>query len=363
MIFIIKLTTIFGLLATTALCDVSPRQYLGVEWAGWGGNIFNDRWASKNNEITSTSIQTMTQKCQLVYPKGVSATPTIAGNVVYYPTWSGLFVALDYTDCSILWQINVTSLVNAYAPLSAAQNAVVASASRTSPSIQGDVLLFGTLANALLVAADLKTGKVLSVIQINPHPFAMVTQSPTVYNGVILVGGSSFEEEAVLVPGYKCCSFIGNFAGLAFDPFSSKFDVLWNFTTIPENMTGWAGAAVWGGQPSIDPLRNQVFIGTGNSYQVPAEYYECENNRTTTTGVDPCLPKDVWQESILAIDVLTGRPNWVRQMTSLDDYTLACGLGVVLPLDPPLCPQGERGPDAGMSFATSRCLLKPSSEI
>lgn len=345
-----KVATIFGLLATTTICDVSSQQPIGEEWVGWGGNIFNNRWSSRNTELTSSSIQDLTQQCHLVYPSGVSATPTVGENAVYYPTWNGLLVALDYKNCSVLWQINVTSIINAYAPVTPLQNQATYLASRTSPQILGNVLLFGTQIHALLVAVNLHTGKVLSTIQINPHPLAVITQGATVHNGVIIIGGSSAEEVGAILPGYKCCSFVGNIAGLVFDPYRSEFDVLWNISMIPARMTGWAGAAVWGGQPSIDPYRNQVFIGTGNVYQAPTEYWECEGNRTTKTGADPCLPKEIWQESLLAIDVSTGHVNWVKQISALDDWTLACGLPGLLPANLTTCPQGQPGPDFGMLF-------------
>lgn len=344
-----KVAAIFSLLATTTICDISSQQPLGEKWVGWGGNIFNNRWSSQNTELNSSSIQTLTQQCHLIYPRGVSATPTVGENAVYYPTWNGLLVALDYRNCSVLWQINVTSLINAYAPITPLQTQELSPVSRTSPQILGDVLIFGTQTHALLVAANIHTGKVLSAIQINPHPLAAITQGATVYNGVILAGASSFEELGILLPDYKCCSFIGNMAGLVFDPHRSEFNVLWNISMIPASMTGWSGAAIWGGQPSIDPYRNQAFIGTGNVYQAPTQYWECEANRTTKTGADPCLPKDIWQESILAIDVLTGHVNWVKQITALDDYTVACGVPGLTQFNPVTCPQGPQGSDSGMS--------------
>jgi len=83
----------------------------------------------------------------------VSATPTIQGDIVYYPTWSGLLVALNYKTCVVAWQINVTSLVTEYALLTAVQASSITPVSRTSPQLEEDIVYFATLTHALLFAA------------------------------------------------------------------------------------------------------------------------------------------------------------------------------------------------------------------
>jgi hypothetical protein len=70
-----------------------------------------------------------------------------------------MLVALDYTTCRVAWQLNVTALVYSYAPLLPEQ-AVARPLSRTSPQIDNGVLFIGTLAHALLVAIDARTGSV-----------------------------------------------------------------------------------------------------------------------------------------------------------------------------------------------------------
>lgn len=89
-----------------------------------------------------------------------------------------------------------------------------------------DVIYFGTEAFALLVALDRDTGKHIAYTQINPHPLAIDTMSPTYYNGYIFVGTSSREEPAVReILGYKCYSFIGNFAAFRLNKCAQKFNV------------------------------------------------------------------------------------------------------------------------------------------
>jgi outer membrane protein assembly factor BamB len=192
----------------TVRADASSNAFFST-WSGWGANYYNNRWASQNGEISSSSINSLAKHCQVSYPGGVSATPVVSGDTVYYPTWNGSFVALDYTTCRVLWEISVTEIVTNFAPISQLQANETSPLSRTSPQIDGEILYFGTQTHALVVAVNRLTGQSLGVIQINPHPLAIVTQSPTFYNGVLFVGSSSLEEEAAIDPGYICCSFVG----------------------------------------------------------------------------------------------------------------------------------------------------------
>jgi len=302
------------------------------EWSGWGGNYYNNRWALGNTAVSSSSITSLAPHCRIPYPVGVSATPVVSGDIVFYPTWNGSFVALDYINCQVLWQMNVLDIISGYAPITELQRNFSVAISRTSPQLDNEVIYFGTNMHALIVAVNRFTGKTLGTIQINPHPLAAVTMSPTLYNGILFVGAASSEEAADALPGYTCCSFVGNFLAMTFDSSNGKFNVLWNVSMIPdiEAARGWSGAGVWGSQPSIDPSHGQVFIATGNTYSIPGVIVACQSATQDITAVveglvpDPCLPRDIWQEAVLAIDIEFGIVNWVHHLSALDAFSVAC---------------------------------------
>jgi len=316
-------------------------------WSGWGGNTFNNRWASSNTKVNVSTVKTIKQHCRLDYHFGVSATPVNVGNIVYYPTWNGSFVALDYVKCAVQWQINVTDIIVKFAPLSLPlqqPGLLVDPVSRTSPQVDGDVLYFGTVTHALMVAVNRSTGKVLATKQVNDHPVAGITQAPTLYGGSIFVGSSSREESAAAIAGYQCCSFIGNFMSLSFNRALNKFTVNWEIHTLPANQ-GWAGASVWGSQPSIDKARNQVYIGTGNLYKDPPSFEKCENKSSS------CLPQNIRMDSVLAVDMTTGSIKWQARPTPLDVWTLACGVPEIgIPRNTTQCPN-QPGADANFGMA------------
>lgn len=295
-------------------------------WSGWGGNILNNRFASSNTHVHSHSISSLKTKCHLWYSKGVSATPVISGKgIAYYPTWNGLFVALDYASCHEKWTVNVTAIIEANRPKNAVLEiaALVQAVSRTSPQIDEHrgVVYFGTLRYALLVALDLDSGKTLGAVNVNSHPAAAITQSPTVHDGVTFIGSSSSESAAAArIPGYQCCTFVGNFAAFTFNKKKQEFGLKWDVKMIPDDLAGlnkWSGMAIWGSQPSIDIERNQLFVASGNTYTTPSSYATCLN-QSQSTEVDECLPESIWQDTVLAIDIDSGDINWIRQVPSLN---------------------------------------------
>ncbi|KAL8705143.1 MAG: hypothetical protein Q9201_001746 [Fulgogasparrea decipioides] len=330
-------------------------------WLGWGANIYNNRWAFSGAKVDASNIASLNPTCKIGYSVGVSAAPLVANGISYYPTWGGLFVALDYTKCQVLWQVNITDIVVRYKPVpKSILSAGILPVSRTTPAIDGNVLYLGTSANALLLAVDKRNGKVIDTIQINDHPAAIVTMSPTVWRGSIFIGGSSLEEGAAdAIPGYKCCSFIGNMRAITF--VNSRFRLLWNQNMIPSGLN-FSGAAIWGSQPSIDPTRNQVFVATGNVYSVPPSYTACQNSTTNQASAapdnatDPCAPPGLFQEAVLAFDTATGHINWVHTLSPLDAWNVACSSGPHI--NPGACPPNP-GPDADFGMAPS---FVPGSE-
>ena len=323
-------------------------------WLGWGANIHNNRWAASDAVIDASNVASLRPVCKKKYRFGESAPPLVVAGIAYYPTWNGLFVALDYSRCNILWQTNVTRLILQYQPI---RYSLTPAISRTTPAMYNNVLFIGSQASALLFAINKRNGKLIDTIQVSNHPLALVTQSPTVWHGKIFVGSSSAEElGSDVIPGYICCTFIGAMNGYVFK--RGRFTRLWSQPMIPAGLN-FSGTAIWGSQPSIDAKRKQVFIATGNVYSVPESYENCSKKTANATSVtpgnatDPCAPKEVYQEAILAFDTATGEINWSHQLSPTDAWNAAClPLPVIpnIPRNPGACPV-DPGPDADFGMA------------
>lgn len=121
---------------------------------------------------------------------------------------------------------------------------------------------------------------------------------------------------------------------------------------LPDNngtLGEYAGAAIWGSSPSIDVVRNLVYIATGNLYSVPQHVEDCQenlNNQTTApTQPDPCVEPENHSNSILALDMTTGNIKWYRQLGGYDVWFWACA-----DHSNPDCPPGP-SPDADFGEA------------
>ncbi|KAF4615550.1 hypothetical protein G7Y89_g15310 [Cudoniella acicularis] len=136
-------------------------------WLGWGADVYNNRWASPDAIIDTSNVVSLTQVCHKNYTPGVSAAPLIQDGIAYFPTWSGLFVALDYTTCNTLWETNIAAIILEFKPLEQEQIGLASPVSRTTPVVGGEedeVLYIGTLAHALLLAVDKKAGKLIDTL-------------------------------------------------------------------------------------------------------------------------------------------------------------------------------------------------------
>lgn len=317
--------------------------------------MYNNRWAASDATVDTSNVANLNPVCREASFGSVSAAPLVVDSIAYYVTWSGAFVALDYISCKVLWQTNITEIVLSYQPVDALILTFALPASRTTPVMESNILFIGTQANALLLAFGKEDGKLIDKVQISKHPLGTITQSPTFCQGKLFVGTSSEEElGAAIVPGYVCCSFIGSMNAFTFE--NDVFTLLWSQDMIPPG-SNFTGAAIWGAQPSIDLMRNQVFIATGNVYSTPPQYNICMN--TTTNSSNDCAPATVYQESVLAFDAATGHINWSRELSPLDAWNVACNtvLGVTV-LNPSACPPSP-GPDADFGMAPS---FVPASE-
>ena len=210
------------------------------------------------------------------------------------------------------------------------------------------MLYLGTLIHALLLAVDASTGSLVAQIQINAHPMAVITQSPTVYNGRILIGAASAEESAAAsVPGYQCCTFVGNMDAYTLDSAKREFARAWSVSMLPDPPGNWSGNAVWGSQPSIDEARGQAFIATGNVYTAPKEFSNCAESNSKGSS---CLPPNVYQEAVMALDITSGHINWANQISPLDAWNVACIPGAATAGNQANCPPAP-GPDADFGMA------------
>ncbi|PJE95798.1 hypothetical protein CUT44_21320 [Streptomyces carminius] len=293
-----------GAAATTGPDPGGPDQ-----WPMGGHDLANSRSNPFERHLKPSNAGDLAVKWTATTEGDVSATPAVVDGAVYYPDWGGRFWKVDAETGEVIWSRSVAEYTG-----------VEGAVSRSSPAVVGDTVFIGTQQGAQLLAVDTATGDLRWNTPVDDHPRAILTQSPTVYDGVVYQSVSSDEEPAAADPDYPCCTFRGNV--VAAD--AETGEVLWKTYAIPEQedpADGFSGAAIWSGSPAVDPESGTVYVTSGNNYTVPRSVTECQE-----AGGEPseCLPPENRINSFIALDMRTGQIKWSTGQDRFDSWNINC---------------------------------------
>lgn len=307
------------LILVSVLSAQTPKGESGSgQWRVMGQNLDNSRSQPAELSITPVNVNSLNPKWVFTTSNDVSATPTVDGDAVYFPDWGGNLYAVKKDSGRLIWSHKISDY-----------NGVKGSISRVSPAVDHDQLIIGDILSEIIVnsqvhnganviAVDRQTGALRWITQVESHPAAIITGSPVIFGRIVYVGVSSIEETLSANPTYPCCTFRGSVVAL--DARSGK--MLWKTFDMPDNggqVGGYSGGAIWQ-PPAIDPKRGTLFIGTGNNYTVPASVAACQN----TTPKAQCASADDHFDSILALDLKTGRIKWADGLQAFDTFEGSC---------------------------------------
>lgn len=143
-----------------------------LQWPNHGGGIKNWREADDECKISPKTAPNLNKKWTLSTGGDVTATPAIAGGVIYFPTWSGELFAVKESSGSIVWQKNLTQLLGA----------ATTYISRHTPVVDDKYLLVGIFTPvARLLALDRTSGDLVWSKVLDANPLACITMSGTIY--------------------------------------------------------------------------------------------------------------------------------------------------------------------------------------
>jgi polyvinyl alcohol dehydrogenase (cytochrome) len=277
----------------------NPATLAGPQWNGWGRDLDNSRF-QPDAGMSAADVPRLKVKWAFGYrASSVYGQPTVVGGRVYVTSASGRVYSLDARSGCTYWTFDAAA--------SARPAITVAPPSAATPA---KLAVFVGDDSATVYALDASSGTLLWKKKLDTHPSARISGAPVFHGERLYVPVSSLEELPAAAPKYECCKFRGSVVALK----ASDGSLLWQTYTVDEpahpyrktklgtQLYGPAGGAVWSA-PTLDPKRNLLYVGTGNSYtDVPA------------THID----------SVLALDLDTGRIRWENPLVTADDWILGC---------------------------------------
>ncbi len=281
------------------------------QWNGWGRDLNNSRHQPLPG-LQAADVPRLKLKWAYAYPATMAiGQPVVIGERLFVTSDSGQVIALNARSGCTYWAFRV--------------GAPVRTAVTVGTAGKGQSIVYFGDERANVFAIDAITGREIWRRRLDTHPVARITGSPVLYRNRLYVPVSSIEEAIARPDRYECCKFRGSIAALD----SASGQLIWQTYSIPsppqpyrKNTTGTqlygpAGAAIWSA-PTIDTRRGVLYVGTGNSY-----------TDVESTGSD----------SIIAVELQTGKIRWANQVQPGDNFIMNCrqpGVGN--------CPK-DAGPD------------------
>ena len=271
-------------------------------WNGWSAGAANARFQS--GEVAGLSVDGV-RKLKLKWAFGFDgdvtafAPPTVLDGHVFVGSAGGVVHALRADSGCLEW------IYQANGPVRSSVTVVPLEAGRRH------ALLFGDMTGWFYSLAA-ESGKLLWKIHLEEHDSTRLTGAPAVHDGVVYVPVASWEETRSSDPEYPCCTFRGSVAALRI----SDGKQLWKtYMVDPPNETGKnargipmlgpSGVGVWSA-PTVDEKRGVLYVTTGDNYSGPA------------TDLS---------DAVVALDLVTGRVIWSKQITADDIFNGSCAGG------------------------------------
>ncbi|MGK2929394.1 MAG: PQQ-binding-like beta-propeller repeat protein [Acidimicrobiales bacterium] len=244
----------------------------GCYWTGYRFDWENSGHNPYERQLGVDEVGDLVELWRFDGVDGVTSTPTVLGDTVYFGAWDGSLRAVDSRTGDLRWETALTTgTIDA------------------SPVIAGDDVFVGD-GDGRLHAVDRATGDVRWTAILDTHASTQIYSSPVVVDGLVVIGVAS-TELAIPKSDY---TFRGSIVALDRDSGAE----VWR-TYVTDDDEWGAGGSVWS-SAAFDRGRGLLYIGTGQSYEAPAS---------------PLT------DSLLALDLATGSIEWSRQFTADDVFT------------------------------------------
>jgi polyvinyl alcohol dehydrogenase (cytochrome) len=286
-------------------------------WAGWSPTPANWRFQpAAQAGIGAASVPHLKLRWAFGIPnvKIVRSQPVVYRDRVYIGANDGTVYSLDAASGCTFWATRASKAVRS--------GIVIGKAGSTEAVFFGDQ-------GGDVYALGANSGEFLWSAHPEEHPAATITGTPAYYAGRLYVPMSSGEEQARRRPGYECCTFRGSVTVL--DAATGK--IIWKTYMAPQSpspqgtapnggtIMGPSGMAIWS-SPTLDIAKHRIYVGTGDNYAPPE----------TPTA-----------DSVVALDMRSGKILWQMQFTKEKMDAIVCGNPPAKGCTPPDVPEFDLG--------------------
>jgi polyvinyl alcohol dehydrogenase (cytochrome) len=314
-----------GVFATThAFADSEHEGTRGGNWPSAGADLGNSRYQEKEERISAQTVGSLQLKWTFNTDGDVTAHPAVDGKFLYFPDSAGFLYKVEKRSGALVWKRPISDYTG-----------ITGDFARATPAVAGKLLILGNQSGKFLqgppfnqpapqparvFAVDKDTGDPVWSRQVDSTTYSVVTQSAVVHKDTIYVGIASNEEliAAFVPPAFWQWQFRGSVVALDVDNGKIK----WKTYTVP---LGYFGGSVWGSTGAVDKKNNQIFMATGNNFAAPQSVIDCLG-----MGQPPasCMSQQNHFDSVIALDLNTGKINWGARGLPYDTWNVACGLVV-----------------------------------
>lgn len=269
-------------------------------WNGWSATETNSRYQAEPG-FDAGEIGRLELAWAFGFEGDVNAfaPPAVLGDELFVGSAGGSIYALDAASGCIDWHFQADG------PVRTAM--LVAPLDARDPGA-GHVVFFGDQSGGFY-AVSAETGQALWRARPEPHESTKLTGTPIAHEGVVYVPVASWEESRPLNPSYMCCTFRGSIVAYRIADGAQLWKT-WLVGETPERigstvdgvpMFGPSGVGTWSA-PTLDRARGLIYVTTGNNY-------------TGQTDMS---------DAVVALALDDGAVEWVRQLTSGDEFNLYC---------------------------------------
>ena len=268
-----------------------------IEWNGWSPSADNARFETADKAgLTLEGVRNLKLKWAFAFQGDITAfsQPTILDGNLFVGSAGGAIHDLDPQTGCTRWVYQATGAV---------RSSIIAVRDGNRY-----VLLFGDQ-SGWFYALDASDGKQIWKKQVEMHDAARLTGSPVAHNGVVFVPVASWEENRASDLAYQCCTMRGSIVALRVHDGSQvwKSYMVDPPKEIGKNAAGRArfgpsGAGVWSA-PTLDLKRGVMYITTGDNYSEPSTKLS---------------------DSVVALNIKTGKIVWSKQFVENDVFSGEC---------------------------------------